>query len=119
MSLSFGYLATDKATREDGVQELRELDLFEISLVAAPANADTRILSYKSADPEEPKRTPRPALTRDRSSASATSGTPCSPLHCRQTPRWFWSAKRSARPATCGVSATASASKSRSGGTTT
>ena len=38
---------------------------FEISLVAAPANADTRILSYKSADPEEPERTPRPALTRD------------------------------------------------------
>ena len=38
------------------MQELRELDLFEISLVPAPANADTRILSYKSADtnPAEP-----------------------------------------------------------------
>ena len=54
VSLSFGYLATDKATRNDGVQELRELDLFEISLVSAPANADTRILSYKSADTAEP-----------------------------------------------------------------
>ena len=38
------------------MQELRELDLFEISIVPAPANADTRILSYKSADtnPAEP-----------------------------------------------------------------
>jgi HK97 family phage prohead protease len=60
VSLSFGYLATDKATRDDGVQELRELDLFEISLVAAPANADTRILSYKSAHTAEP----HPAVTR-------------------------------------------------------
>ena len=62
MSLSFGYLATDKATRDDGVQELRELDLFEISLVAAPANADTRILSYKSADTETAE--PHPAFVR-------------------------------------------------------
>ena len=54
VSLSFGYLATDKATRNDVVQELRELDLFEISLVPAPANADTRILSYKSAATAEP-----------------------------------------------------------------
>jgi HK97 family phage prohead protease len=50
VSLSFGYLATDKATRADGVQELHEIDLFEISIVPAPANADTRILSYKSAE---------------------------------------------------------------------
>jgi Escherichia/Staphylococcus phage prohead protease len=63
VSLSFGYLATDKATREDGVQELRELDLFEISLVSAPANADTRILSYKSADTAEP----HPAYTKQES----------------------------------------------------
>jgi uncharacterized protein len=62
VSLSFGYLATDKATRPDGVQELRELDLFEISLVAAPANADTRILSYKSADSDTAE--PHPAFIR-------------------------------------------------------
>jgi HK97 family phage prohead protease len=53
MSLSFGYLATDTFKRDDGVQELREIDLFEISIVPAPANPDTRILSYKSADPPE------------------------------------------------------------------
>jgi hypothetical protein len=34
-------------------QELREIDLFEISIVPAPANPDTRILSYKSADAAE------------------------------------------------------------------
>jgi hypothetical protein len=49
VSLSFGYLATDKARCDDGVQELREIDLFEVSIVPAPANADTRILSTKSA----------------------------------------------------------------------
>jgi hypothetical protein len=53
MSLSFGYLATNTFKREDGVQELREIDLFEISIVPAPANPDTRILSYKSADTAE------------------------------------------------------------------
>jgi HK97 family phage prohead protease len=60
MSLSFGYLATDTFKREDGVQELREIDLFEISIVPAPANPDTRILSYKSADAAEA----HPAFTR-------------------------------------------------------
>jgi Caudovirus prohead serine protease len=63
VSLSFGYLATDKEMRTDGVQEPRELDLFEISLVPTPANADTRILSYKSASPDEPERPPRRAPT--------------------------------------------------------
>jgi phage head maturation protease len=32
------------------VKELLELDLYEISVVAAPANADTRFLSLKSTD---------------------------------------------------------------------
>jgi Escherichia/Staphylococcus phage prohead protease len=64
VSLSFGYLATDKQNREDGVQELRELDLFEISLVSAPANADTRILSYKSVDTNTNTAEPHPAFIR-------------------------------------------------------
>jgi hypothetical protein len=50
VSLSFGYLATDTFKRADGIQELRELDLFEISLTPAPANPDTRILSLKSTE---------------------------------------------------------------------
>jgi len=53
LSLSFGYLATARAKRKDGIQELRELDLFEISIVPAPANADTRILSTKSVGAAE------------------------------------------------------------------
>jgi HK97 family phage prohead protease len=61
VSLSFGYLTTDTFERPDGIPELREIDLFEISLTPAPANADTRILSFKSTDPGEPE--PGPALT--------------------------------------------------------
>jgi uncharacterized protein len=53
VSLSFGYLATDAFKRTDGIQELREIDLYEISLTPAPANPDTRILSFKSTDPPE------------------------------------------------------------------
>ena len=81
VSLSFGYLATDTFKRADGVQELREIDLFEISIVPAPANPDTRILSYKSADPpeSEPERerdTLSPEYRRLRN-RPATRYTPC------------------------------------------
>jgi uncharacterized protein len=50
MSLSFGYLVSKSQKRKDGITELREIDLFEISIVPVPANPDTRILSMKSAD---------------------------------------------------------------------
>ncbi|HVJ27786.1 MAG TPA: HK97 family phage prohead protease [Vicinamibacterales bacterium] len=50
MSLSFGYMVVDGSPRKDGVNELRELDLFEVSIVPVPANPDTKILSMKSAD---------------------------------------------------------------------
>lgn len=50
MSLSFGFLTTRARKRSDGVRELTELDLFEISVVPHPANPDTRFLSLKSAD---------------------------------------------------------------------
>jgi hypothetical protein len=59
-ALSFGYLATDTFRRADGIEELRELDLYEISLTPAPANPDTRILSFKSTDPGEPEIEPEP-----------------------------------------------------------
>jgi HK97 family phage prohead protease len=51
VSLSFGYLVTSERKREDGIRELTELDLFEISLTPSPANSDTRILSTKSVEP--------------------------------------------------------------------
>ncbi len=51
VALSFGYVVTADRKREDGVRELLGLDLFEISVVAAPANPDTRFLSLKAARP--------------------------------------------------------------------
>lgn len=47
MSLSFGYMVLDSKDAEDAT-ELHEIDLFEISVVPGPANADTRFLSLKS-----------------------------------------------------------------------
>jgi phage head maturation protease len=41
VSLSCGFLATDTLQRADGIQEFREVDLYEISIVSAPANPDT------------------------------------------------------------------------------
>lgn len=52
LSLSFGYLAT-KTKQRGKVKQLLEIDLYEISIVPAPANADTRVLSLKSALDEE------------------------------------------------------------------
>ena len=122
VSLSFGYLATDKATRDDGVQELRELDLFEISLVAAPANADTRILSYKSADttPTPRSRTRRSSGRRpscvSTSCCRVSSSPPTAPGRSSATRS---SGRRSARCASCASSTTGSDSKSRWGSTKT
>src|SRR5829696_725127 len=49
LSLSFGY-KVDKARRgAGGIKELLALDLFEVSLTPAPANADTRVLAMKGA----------------------------------------------------------------------
>jgi HK97 family phage prohead protease len=49
VSLSFGFLTVKSRDRADGVTELLELDLFEVSVVPHPANADTRFLDLKSA----------------------------------------------------------------------
>jgi HK97 family phage prohead protease len=58
MSLSFGFLTLKNNRRSDGVNELQEIDLFEISIVPAPANADTRVLAMKAInDPHDHVRT--------------------------------------------------------------
>jgi HK97 family phage prohead protease len=49
LGLSFGFLATETSDRGDGVKVIEAIDLFEVSVTAAPANADTRILSTKAA----------------------------------------------------------------------
>lgn len=48
MALSFGYMVTDGGEAEDGVYELKSIDLFEISVTPSPMNADTRFLDLKS-----------------------------------------------------------------------
>lgn len=50
VALSFGYKVDDERERADGTSELIALDLYEISMVAAPANPDTRFLSLKSVE---------------------------------------------------------------------
>jgi phage head maturation protease len=51
VSLSFGFLV--KAAHDEGdVRVLDEIDLFEVSIVSAPANEDTRILRTKAMDDE-------------------------------------------------------------------
>jgi uncharacterized protein len=52
IGLSFGYLTQQQRKAADGANELLALDLFEISLTPAPANADTRVLHMKTADTE-------------------------------------------------------------------
>jgi HK97 family phage prohead protease len=48
VGLSFGYM-TVKSQRRDGINDLLELDLFEISIAPGPINPQTRILEMKSA----------------------------------------------------------------------
>ena len=53
MSLSFGYMVNDAREAKGGITELLAIDLFEVSIVPAPANADTRVLSLKSVEVSE------------------------------------------------------------------
>lgn len=55
VALSFGYLATKVKKRADGVQELKEIDLYEISVTPHPVNPDTKFLSLKSSTTELPE----------------------------------------------------------------
>jgi HK97 family phage prohead protease len=53
LSFSWGYLIPDGGAtkRQGGRLHIKELDLFEISVVPiAPANNDTRVLSFKAAE---------------------------------------------------------------------
>ena len=49
VALSFGYLATKTRSRRDGIQDLLEIDLFEITVAPGPANPETRFLNLKTA----------------------------------------------------------------------
>jgi HK97 family phage prohead protease len=52
VGFSFGFKA-DSRKRADGVTELTEIDLYEISVTPTPANQSTRILEMKSALDED------------------------------------------------------------------
>jgi HK97 family phage prohead protease len=66
VSLSFGYVAL-KTRRRGGINDLLELDLFEVSIVPHPANPDTRVLSMKAAVAE--RRVPSDAALRAQATA--------------------------------------------------
>lgn len=55
MALSFGYLETMSGKGTDGIHEIKEIDLFEISVVPGPANPDTRFLALKSVTTMSPE----------------------------------------------------------------
>lgn len=48
LGLSFGYLTPRERKASGGINELLELDLFEITVAPHPVNPDTRFLSLKS-----------------------------------------------------------------------
>lgn len=50
IAFSFGFLTVKSRERPDGVKELLELDIFEVSVTASPMNNMTRVLSTKSMD---------------------------------------------------------------------
>jgi hypothetical protein len=52
LGFSFGYLIVDAVKRADGVREIHELDVFEVSACSTPMNAATRVTAWKSADRE-------------------------------------------------------------------
>jgi HK97 family phage prohead protease len=54
LALSFGFLTVKSFDRADGVRELIEIDLFEVSVTPAPMNDDTRFLSLKAMAPPVP-----------------------------------------------------------------
>ncbi|MDL9944979.1 HK97 family phage prohead protease [Gordonia sp. ABSL11-1] len=54
-TLSIGYATRDAVKASDGVQELRDLDLMEVSLVLRPANDRAVITASKSGDNAEDK----------------------------------------------------------------
>lgn len=50
MALSFGYLTPRERKAAGGINELLEIDLFEITVAPHPVNPDTRFIELKSAD---------------------------------------------------------------------
>ena len=72
VALSFGYMVTEGGEGKDGIYEIKEIDLFEISVTPSPMNPDTRFIDLKNvqkpppeakdkvAEDEEPETGPTP-----------------------------------------------------------
>ena len=56
IGLSFGYLVNREKRGKDGVNELLDLDIFEVTLTSVPANADARVLTTKAIEDEDAER---------------------------------------------------------------
>ncbi|MEM8489619.1 MAG: HK97 family phage prohead protease [Pseudomonadota bacterium] len=57
LGLSIGYKVAPGGAevREDGVRLLKDLDLFEVSLVAVPADTEAKIIAVKGVDLDNPR----------------------------------------------------------------
>lgn len=53
LSIGFSIREGGSAKRDDGVREIREVKLFEVSLVSVPANPMARVASIKNFSPDD------------------------------------------------------------------
>jgi HK97 family phage prohead protease len=51
--MSIGFSIGKSSWRKDGVREIKEIDLYEISIVSEPANLGARVTEVKAAEPNE------------------------------------------------------------------
>lgn len=72
-SMSIGYSVKEADYYEDGVRVIRDLDLYEVSLVTFPMNENARVTSVKSVDVRTVERVLRDAGY-SRSQAKAIAG---------------------------------------------
>lgn len=80
-SMSIGFMTVDADWSEDGTRVLRQIDLFEVSLVTVPANANALITSFKSALPPDIPFTPLLLRARE---AVRVAGAEAKALHLRR-----------------------------------
>lgn len=74
-SMSIGYSVTDSDYKDDGIRLIKELNLYEFSLVSMPMNEKAVITAVKNLDVREVERVLREAgLSRSQAKAIAAKG---------------------------------------------
>lgn len=65
LGFSYGFLVPDggMAKRKEGGLHITNLDVYEVTATTIPANADTRVLTYKSAEPDRNIQESEPEVT--------------------------------------------------------